>query len=138
MARARIREVLTGKLSLPLLISVNPDDPLVKAIRLMHVYSISQLPVTDGGEVVGTVNEDAVMKNLHKGADFQCESVSAVMSPPLPQLDEDAEVVEAYRVFESGVSAIVVVRQQRVVGLITRSDLIAFWSIGSEPHSYHI
>jgi len=68
-----------------------------------------------------------VMKTLHDGVDFHNQPISAVMAKPLPILEESADVTEAYRVFLTGAAGIVVSRQRKPVGLITRADLIASW-----------
>ena len=135
---ARLRDALAGKLTLPLVISVQPKDPLIKAIRLMHVYSISQLPVSDADRIVGTLNESHVLESLHKGVDFTKAVIADLMTAPLPQLDEEADVQEAYELFRKGAAAILVRRGGSVIGLVTRSDLIAFWSIGHEAQPYQI
>lgn len=135
---ARIGEILAEKRNLPPMISVSSHEPLIQAIRLMHVYNISQLPVLDDERVVGMVSEELVLARLYHGAEFLSEPVSLAMGPLLPRLDEDADVAEAYRLFTSGVQGILVTREKRVLGLITRSDLIAFWSLGKVPHPYQI
>jgi predicted transcriptional regulator len=68
------------------------------------------------------------MKVLHDGLAPSDQEVSAIMAKPLPALDADTDVAEAYRVFLSGAPAIIVTRSKEGIGLITRADLIASWS----------
>ena len=135
---ARVRDVLAGKLTLPMVISVGPEDPLIKAIRLMHVYNISQLPVFDGPAVAGTLSEADVLESLQGGADPARTRIADLMTAPLPQVDQDDELQKAYGLLRNGGAAVLVRRGAAVVGLVTRSDLIAFWSIGRETPPYQI
>ena len=130
-ARAcRAKDLLAGKQPVPSLISVKKGENLISAIRLMRVYGISQLPVTSGGKVVGTISEDLAMERLYQGADAGREKAGDIMADPLPQLDEDQDIAKAYEMFASGVLGILVTRGEMPIGLITRSDLIVFWAFG--------
>ncbi|MEH2321166.1 CBS domain-containing protein [Nostoc sp.] len=67
------------------------------------------------------------MKFLHDGINFSKQEVSAVMGKPLPMLDEEVDVSEAYRVLLSGTTGIIIKRNNVPIGLITRADLIKYW-----------
>jgi cystathionine beta-synthase len=125
--RIRVEEILAQKRDLPPMISVSPGDVLSKAVKLMHEYNISQLPVIDDGKVVGSLHETSLMKLLHDGIDFTKQQVGAIMGKPLPTLDEEMDALEAYRVLLSGTTGIVVTRKGVPVGVITRADLINHW-----------
>jgi len=93
----------------------------------MHEYNISQLPVIDDGKVVGSLHEGSLMKLLHDGAEFRKQEIFAVMGKPLPALDEEIDVSEAYRLLLSGTTGIIVTRSEVPIGVITRADLINHW-----------
>lgn len=84
----KIKAIVAQKKDLPPMISVHPRDILSKAVKLMHEYNISQLPVIDHGKVVGSLNEASLMKLLHDGVEFTKQRILAVMAKPLPTLDE--------------------------------------------------
>jgi len=134
----KVRELLVGKRTLSSVISVKSGDSLLQAVRLMHVYGVSQLPVTVDGAVIGSLDEDVVMRRLYEGVDPAAEKVEAVMTDPLPQVDEDEDIEHIYVALVSGAPGIVVTRDDRPVGLITRIDLLAFWSFGQNAFSYQI
>ncbi|MFM7449187.1 MAG: cystathionine beta-synthase [Leptolyngbyaceae cyanobacterium] len=119
--------ILQEKTDFPSLVSVSPRDTLSQAIDLLQQLNISQLPVIDHHDVVGSVNEALLMKLLHEGINFSNQEVSAVMGQPLPSLDEAIDISEAYRVLLSGTTGIIVKRQAIPIGLITRADLIRYW-----------
>jgi cystathionine beta-synthase len=119
----KIAEVLNQKKVLPSLISVQPQDKL-RAIQLFQQHNISQLPVIENQRVVGSLNEASIMKTLHDGVDLNNQEIRAVMGKPLPVLDENKDIAEAYRLLLGGSPAIVVLRADAPVGLISRFDFI--------------
>ena len=123
----RIKDVLAEKKGLPPLIAVTARDTLIRAISLTQDHNISQLPVIDDNIVVGSLNEASLMQLLHDGVKVAEQEVSAVMGKPLPDLDENTDIAEAYRVLLSGATGIVVTRQGLPLGLITRADLVNYW-----------
>lgn len=123
-----VGEVLERKRNPHVLVAAVPGDPLDRAIRLMRDHEISQIPVLEGGTVVGSLNEAAVMKLLHDGIDYRTAEVGPVMGKPLPVLDENVHVTEAFRVLLTGTTGIVITRKGTPSGILTRADLIGFWA----------
>ena len=128
----KVKEILNEKKDLPPMISVHSQAILSEAVKVMHKYNISQLPVVDHGKSVGSLQEASLMKLLHDGVDFTKQSISAVMGKPLPALDEDTEVSEAYRLLLSGTTGIIVTRDDVPIGVITRADLVNHWMAQKE------
>ena len=120
----KIAQVLGQKKVLPPLISVQPQDKLKAAIQLFQQHNISQLPVIENNRVIGSLNEASIMKTLHDGVDLNNQEIRAVMGKPLPVLDENTDIAEAYRLLLGGSPAIVVLRGDTPFGLISRFDFI--------------
>jgi predicted transcriptional regulator len=75
-----------------------------------------------GGQIIGIITEHDIVRNL--GHDLSEVTVAAVMSPGgVPTVDELAPVEAVLPLFDV-YQAVVVVKQGRVRGIITRSDLI--------------
>ena len=55
--KATVGDVLRGKSPMPPMITVKPDDTVKTALDLLRKYHISQLPVMNGHEIVGSVND---------------------------------------------------------------------------------
>ncbi|AFY36343.1 cystathionine beta-synthase [Calothrix sp. PCC 7507] len=123
----KIGEILSQKVDFPSLVAVSPRDTLSQATILLQQLNISQLPVIDNNQVVGSLNEASLMKFLHDGINFSNQNVLAVMGKPLPILDEEVDISEAYRVLLSGTTGIIIKRDDVPIGLITRADLIRYW-----------
>ena len=123
----KVGEILSQKTDLPSIIAVTPRDTLSTATNLLQKLNISQLPVIDNNQVLGSLNEASLMKCLHDGINFSNQEVSAVMGKPLPLLDEEVDISEAYRVLLSGTTGIIITSHDIPIGLITRADLIRYW-----------
>ncbi len=122
-----IKDILACKKNLPPLISISSKDKLIKAISLIEEFNISQIPVIDDKDVIGSLNEVSLMQLLHDNIKIEHQEISAVMGKPLPSLDEKTEIAEAYRVLLTSASGIVIKQNSKPIGLITRTDLVNYW-----------
>ncbi len=123
-----VGDVLRAKQPLPPLITVTETQPVKEALDLLRRYEISQLPVMRGRDVVGSINDVAVMQAVFDHADIVHQPVGDVMGRAFPSLDHDAEVTIAYKLLTMGNSAIVVQDGGKPLGVVTRQDVIAFLS----------
>ena len=121
-------DVLSTKNGAAGLISIGPADIAIEAVRRMEEFDISQLPVLDGGQVVGSLNEVTLVKLLHDGVDLNERPVSEVMGKPLPQIDELTDISEPYRLLLAGHTGVVVTRGGKPYGFLSRIDLAHFWA----------
>jgi cystathionine beta-synthase len=113
---------------LPALISVDQDGSAMAAADLLKKHEISQLPVLGNRKVVGSINEVTLVKLLHDRADLRSTRIRDVMGRPMPEVDEQMDVSELYRLLLSGHSGIVITCAGEPCGFVTRSDLVEFWS----------
>ena len=74
-----LKEILRNKRNLPFLISVSPHDKLIRAVSLIQELNISQLPVIDGDDIVGSLNDSSLMQLLHDGIEFDRQDIGLVM-----------------------------------------------------------
>ena len=121
-------EVLQRKKDIPALISVGSGDPAIEAVRRMEHYGISQLPVIDGGHVIGSVNEVTLIKLLHDGVQLYETPIHDVMGKPLPQVDAEIDISEPYRLLLAGHGGVIVTRDGLAQGFLARIDLVDFWA----------
>ena len=126
--RVSAEQVLRAKSAFSGLIAVGPDETAAQAVILLDRYGISQLPVVQEGRVVGALSEVTLAKLLHDGVDLRSRRAEQVMGAPMPQVEVSVDVSEVYRLLLAGHSGVVVVRGGEAVGLLTRIDLVDFWS----------
>jgi cystathionine beta-synthase len=120
--------VLSAKQRTEPLISVASMTAVIDAVETLELYDISQLPVMDGGDVVGSVNEVTLAKALHDGADPHTTPVGDIMGTSPPRVDEATDIAEPYRLLLGGHDGVIVTRGGSPAGLLTRYDLLQYWT----------
>jgi predicted transcriptional regulator len=98
-----------------------PEDSVLKVSEIMVRHAISQMPVIDGHKVVGTITEESIIRKL--GSNIANEKVKNVMDPPLPIVSEETSI-DAIRPLLERRQGVLVAKGKKVIGIITRSDLL--------------
>ncbi|MCX6814898.1 MAG: CBS domain-containing protein [Candidatus Aenigmarchaeota archaeon] len=103
-------------------ISVGPDDPVHKAIKIMHRMGISQMPVLHDGIQLGSIGETTIMRNFDRN--IKRLRVRDVIDRPFPVVDMD-DTIEILPGLLDLHGAVLVAEKGRIKGIITKSDLLA-------------
>jgi CBS domain-containing protein len=118
--------------------TVTPDTDIKTAARLLVEHEISALPVVDAkGRLVGIVSEADLLPletrpdplsqatPLAPTAGTAPKTVAAVMTRDVVVVDAKSEVSQAARIMlEASIKRVPVMRGGRVVGILSRRDLI--------------
>jgi cystathionine beta-synthase len=106
------------------LITLDVDAKVEKATELFKEHGISQIPILDGGRLVGILTELDVMRELVSGRATANTTVAEAMVRKVStvQLNESAGALLG--IFEQGEVALVVDHDRRLVGIVTKMDLI--------------
>jgi cystathionine beta-synthase len=110
------------------LVTIAPDATAAAAIELLQSAGISQLPVLQDGKPVGSIQEVTLARLLHDNSDPQKVSVGEIMAKPLPHLDVNVHLDEAYRLLLAGNTGVLAMANGKVVDIITRIDLVEYWN----------
>jgi cystathionine beta-synthase len=116
----------------PALVVIGAHQKVGAAIDLMQEYSISQLPVVRNGEpesladVIGSLQDRDLLDRVFKNPDALHEDVAAAMQPPLAAVDEGDSLDEVFASLSGRTNAVVVARDGRPVGVLTRADLLDY------------
>jgi len=106
------------------LVSVSADTTLADAIDLMREHAISQVPVTEAGEVVGSLIEQEILRWLIEDPDARGHLVRDRMGPPFPIVEGSSPVQEFAGRLGGDCPAVLVRRGDGELSILTRSDLI--------------
>jgi cystathionine beta-synthase len=104
---------------------VGAGDLLVTAYQRMKLYEISQLPVMDGEQLIGIVDESDVLMHVYGDEARFRDPVSTAMVSKLDRLDVNSPIESLLPLFDRGHVAIVM-DGERFLGLITRIDLLNY------------
>ncbi len=135
----RVEEVLAAKGGeIPPVVTVGAHEKVRQAVDVLQQYGISQAPVVrDAGslevaQVVGSIRENALLDRLFRDPDALQASVAEVMGPPVGMVEHDQPIEVAFEGLQSG-PAVLVVKAGRVLGVLTRSDLLGFLAHRKTP-----
>jgi cystathionine beta-synthase len=129
-----VEEVLRSKHGgeIPALVTISAHQKVGEGIDTMQRYSISQLPVVRDGEcesltdVIGSLQDRALLERVFVNPDVLHEDVATAMQPPLAAIDASATMEEIFGTLQGGTNAVVVARDGKPVGVLTRSDLLEY------------
>ena len=100
---------------------------LLDAVALLHEHRVSQLPVVsahDSSTVVGAIGERGLLKRAAEDPAVLDAEVIHVMEAPFPAVSEGDPVREAVELLVGDQQALLVTRDGRSEGLVTRTDLL--------------
>ena len=104
-------------------ITVGPDDVLTTAHNRLRNAGISQLPVMQDAELVGIVDEDAIIQYVFLDPDLMNAKVRDAMRSAFIRVDQDTSVNNLVAMLHVQPYAAVMDGEQ-FLGLITRADVL--------------
>lgn len=102
------------------IISITPDSAIKEAIGKMKKFQISQLPVVDDHKLMGLVSESTILDALLRHKASQVREIMQE-APPIVSKTTSIQVVSNLL---KHYPLVVVSEEGRLIGLITKSDLI--------------
>jgi cystathionine beta-synthase len=127
-----LRSKRVEEAKVPDLVTISPHQKVGEAIDVMQRYSISQLPVVRDGDVesltdvIGSLQDRDLLDRVFKNPDALHEDVAAAMQPPLATIDAGDSLDDAFATLTGRTNAVVVAREGKPVGVLTRSDLLEY------------
>ena len=118
-----LRDLIMRRPEQQAVVAAAPADTLLAAYGRMRLYDVSQLPVLDGDQIVGILDESDLLLAVYHGEDRFQALVRDVMTSrleviaPAGSMDALVAILHADRVA-------IVVDEGRFLGLITKIDLI--------------
>jgi cystathionine beta-synthase len=111
------------KRKLPQLVLVETTATVREAIAMMNRHGVSQLPVFEKGNLIGSLSESALFQKTMETPDVLDLTVGAVLEPPLPTVGPDEEVDQVVKLLKSS-PAVLVCDQGKYQGIVTRFDVV--------------
>ena len=113
-------EIKAGQLMTTKLVSVSPGDAIKEVIAKMKKFQISQLPVIDEHKLIGLVSESTILEALLNSKSTKVKEVMQE-APPIVSKTTSVQVVSSLL---KHFPMVVVSEEGKLVGLITKSDLL--------------
>jgi cystathionine beta-synthase len=111
-----------GKTREPII--VGPNQTIFHALKTMQHQDISQLPVFEGDQSIGTVFEDQILNLALQGKELRKLIVREVMGPAMPQVPSTAAVERVTYILSHESPAVFVEMGGGKLEVLTKFDLM--------------
>ena len=109
---------------LPPIVSVAPSANVRQALNLMSTWGVSQIPVIDGRDCVGSLSEGPLMARALEDGKLLDRPVSEAMQLPFPVVDADVPLDRLTNLLSRETPAALVRREDQLVGIVNRYDVL--------------
>ena len=107
------------------LLSISPEATVEQALHLMQENEISELPVFDNGNPIGTVRDNKLMAKVIADRSFLVKQIAEIMENPMPIIDSHADIQSAIIALKDN-HAVLVSDFGKITGILTRHDILEF------------
>jgi len=110
----------------PVIVSVPTGATVRQALRLMQQHDVSQLPVMDGNNCVGSVSDWSLTARGLDDSKLLDATVTQVMEAPFPVVAADQPVDAVAKLLSKSNPAVLVRGVRGLEGIVTRSDMLNY------------
>ncbi|MEM7370079.1 MAG: pyridoxal-phosphate dependent enzyme [Bacteroidota bacterium] len=118
------QEILQNKSENQELIILTSDQTLSEAIKLMREADVSQLPVSQNGVIIGSLNESQVLNTILDDPSLKDGPLSQAISDPFPYVLPTTRMSAISKLITKDNPAVLVQSTPQKVDIITKYDLI--------------
>ena len=131
---ARAGDVLAAKRR-HLIVAAAPTDRVREIIERLKIHDISQMPVLSDGKLIGMINESTLLTYLAAPGHTVEDAIAPTINRQATTVAPDLPAASLMSLF-GGAQALVVVEGERVLGILTKLDLIEFLTarLKQAPH----
>lgn len=108
-------------------LKVLKQEKVSKVVEIMKKHGVSQVPIFDEENMVGMISEKTLLKKLSAEGmpRLLVRKSEEIMEEPFPTVPKDTPIESVVGLFDN-YPAIAVCNKQKVIGIITKSDLLKF------------
>jgi CBS domain-containing protein len=131
----KVKEIMTTKI-----ITVDKDDSLKLVLDLMEKHDITKIPVTEEKKFFGLVTDNVIAYKLgsirKRGITASRLHASSVTEKDVPMISPEEDVKNILKtVGEPGPTMLPVVEKEKLVGVVTKADLLPLVTNRNQLHS---
>ena len=120
----KVKDLIAMKFNKEFL-SVEMTDTVKSAFDIMRQKDISQMPVIDEGQIVGSITETVVLKYLLENPLVNSDKpVESIMGKPFPEVDEELPFRQLGKYLNKDIHAVVAKDRAGSMHVLTQYDVI--------------
>lgn len=117
------QDLVRDHLNLPL-VTVKDSELVSHAVQKMQQYDISQLPVLNGTEVVGSLDDSHLFQMMVNDPQTGEKTVADIMGKPYPIVSATEEISQVAKLIDKETNAVLVKLADGTHHIITKHDII--------------
>jgi CBS domain-containing protein len=133
---AKLRQMTVGDIMTKYVITIRPEDDVIKAATKMIAEDISCLVVTEGEKPVGLISERDFLRKVPLSKQVFSMKVKDIMSANLTTVPPTMKLTDAVALMKEKNFRRLIVMQDRMVGVVTQTNFTK--TLGSIMTSYPI
>lgn len=111
------------------IITVDKDQNLTDALKLLRKHNVSRLPVTNNKELVGIISERDIANKLgsskYENMPASRLHVSSVMIKDVITVPQSMQLGEVAKIMlEKGIGSVPVMEEDKMVGIVSKADFV--------------
>jgi cystathionine beta-synthase len=106
------------------LLSINTDQKVEEALKIITQSNISQMPVMKGNEIAGAINESNLLMKLLDNPTLKSQAIETIMDKPFPMVTLDTSVEEVSKKITKENGAVMLRDNGGNMHIITKHDII--------------
>jgi cystathionine beta-synthase len=121
---ATAKDIIQTKNGSDRLLTIDKNMKINDAVRMLNKEGISQIPVTDGEQIVGSLTDSKVLNHLIDTPEIKDHLVSEIMDPPFKFVGMDNTLDVLSSLIDRENKALLVRDDKNKVHIITQADLL--------------
>ena len=106
------------------LVTIDASASIHEALSLMNKFGISQIPVKNGTEFIGSLNDSVLFSKLFEDNSLKSKTVAELMDGPFPMVSPQAPMEDVSKLITKENNAVLMTDLAGHVHIITKHDLI--------------
>lgn len=107
------------------LVTVEPGTNIAQILSLMQRNLIRHIPVVDKKSLIGLITDAEIRNHLYENRDFNATAQDIMILNPVT-INPSASIDRASQlIYQYGIGSLLVLERRKLVGIITRNDLLA-------------
>ena len=106
------------------LVTIDASASIHEALSLMNKFGISQIPVKNGNNFIGSLNDSVLFSKLFEDNSLKTKTVAELMDAPFPMVSPQAPMEDVSKLITKENNAVLMTDLAGHVHIITKHDLI--------------
>jgi IMP dehydrogenase len=105
-------------------VTCHPSEMLSTIINKFELFGITGMPVVEKGKIVGIVSQSDILQKLKDGSVAGMVVKDVMVEDVITAAPAESVVAVAKLMIENKINRVPIVESDRVVGIVTRGDII--------------